>query len=190
MNAENEKGRLIDQAKNHARNVLNAHQEHDEFIFISNDLQGKHQRILDYNNCLEAIDQTSIEAQVLEINTVINRWNTLKQNEINTKSELFIISDFQKTSFKEEFYLIDKNFTTHLIPISSYAQANIAIDTCYLESPNHILGGQEWLNFDISNTSNKDLENLTVKLFINGKQKALSTISINCLLYTSDAADD
>ena len=62
MNAENEKGRLIDQAKNHARNVLNAHKESDEFIFLSNELQGKHQRILDYNNCLEAIDQTSIEA--------------------------------------------------------------------------------------------------------------------------------
>ena len=103
MNAENEKGRLIDQAKNHARNVLNAHKESDEFIFLSNELQGKHQRILDYNNCLEAIDQTSIEAQVLEINTVINRWNTLKQNEINTKSELFIISDFQKQALKKNF---------------------------------------------------------------------------------------
>lgn len=185
MNAENEKGRLIDQAKNYGRNVLNAHKESDEFIFISNELQGKHQRILDYNNCLKAIDQTSIEAQVLEINTVINRWNTLKQNEINTKSELFIISDFQKTCFKEEFYLNDTSFTTHLIPVSSYPQANIAIDTCYLESPNHILGGQEWLNFDISNTSNEDQENLTVKLFINGKQKALSTLSINAHEKTS-----
>ena len=185
MNAENEKGRLIDQAKNNARNILNAHKESDEFIFLSNELQGKHQRILDYNNCLKAIDQTSIEAQVLEINTVINRWNTLKQNEINTKSELFIISDFQKTSFKEEFYLKDKHFTTHFIPISSYPQGNIALDTCYLESPNHILGGQEWLNFDISNTSNKDLENLTVKLFINGKQKALSTLSIKANEKTS-----
>jgi hypothetical protein len=185
MNAENEKGRLIDQAKNHARNVLNAHQETDEFIFLSNELKGKHQRILDYNNCLEAIDQTSIEATVLEINTVINRWNTLKQNEINTKCELFIISDFQKTSFKEEFYLKDKGFTTHLIPISSYPQANIAIDTCYLESPNHTLGGQEWLNFDVSNASNNDLDNITVKLFINGKQKALSTLSIKAQEKTS-----
>ena len=178
MNAENEKGRLIDQAKNHARNVLNAHQERDEFIFISNDLQGKHQRILDYNNCLEAIDQTSIKAQVLDIKSIINRWNALKQNEINTKSELFIISDFQKTSFQEQFYKEDNSFTTHLIPISSYPKANISIDTCYLESPNHIIGAQEWLNFDVSNASNEDLENLTVKLFINGKQIALSTLSI------------
>jgi len=185
MNAENEKGRLIDQAKNHARNVLNAHQEHDEFIFISNDLQGKHQRILDYSNCLEAIDQTTIKAQLLDIKSVFNRWNTLKQNEINAKTELFIISDFQKSSFQEGFYNEDKNFTTHLIPISSYPKANISIDTCYLESPNHIIGAQEWLNFDVSNASNEDLENLTVKLFINGKQKALSTLSIKAHEKTS-----
>ena len=185
MNAENEKGRLIDQAKNHARNVLNAHQERDEFIFISNDLQGKHQRILDYNNCLEAIDQTTIKAPVLNIKSVINRWNALKQNEINAKSELFIISDFQKASFQEEFYNEDKSFTTHLIPISSYPKANISIDTCYLESPNHTLGALEWLNFDASNASNEDLENLTVKLFINGKQKALSTLSIKAHEKTS-----
>lgn len=185
MNAENEKGRLIDQAKNHARNILNAHQERDEFIFLSNDLQGKHQRILDYNNCLEAIDQTSIKAPVLEITSVINRWNALKQNEMNAKSELFIISDFQKTSFQEEFYIHDNSFTTHLIPISSYPQANISIDTCYLESPNHTIGAQEWLNFDASNASNEDLENLTVKLFVNGKQKALSTLSIKAHEKTS-----
>ena len=178
MNAENEKGRLIDQAKNYARNVLNAHNESDEFIYLSNELQGKHQRILDYNKCLEAIDQTSIEATVLEITSVVNRWNTLKQSQINTNSELFIISDFQKTSFKEEFHLIDKSFTTHLIPINSYPIGNIVLDTCFLESPNHILGGQEWLNFYMTNRSNEDLENLTVKLIINGKQKALSTISI------------
>ena len=134
--------------------VLNAHQERDEFIFISNALQGKHQRILDYNNCLEAIDQTTIKAPVLNIKSVINRWNALKQNEINAKSELFIISDFQKASFQEEFYNEDKSFTTHLIPISSYPKANISIDTCYLESPNHTLGALEWLNFDASNASN------------------------------------
>ena len=185
MNAENEKGRLIDLAKNYARNVLNAHQETDEFIFLSNELQGKHQRILDYNKCLEAIDQTDINTTALEFNTVINRWNTLKQNEIKAKSELFIISDFQKTSFNQDFYLKDKSFTTNLIPISSYPQANIAIDTCFLESPNHTLGGQEWLNFVVSNASNKDLDNITIKLYINGKQKALSSISIKAQEKTS-----
>ena len=76
-----------------------------------------------------------------------------------TLSLSFLLSVIFKNKLKEEFHLKDKHFTTHLIPISSYPQANIALDTCYLESPNHILGGQEWLNFDISNTSNKDLEN-------------------------------
>nr|MCS5664179.1 BatA domain-containing protein [Flavobacteriales bacterium] len=178
MNADNEKGVLIEQAKNNARNILNAHKGKDEFIFISNELQGKHQRILDHNDCLDAIDQTSIKAPVLNVSAVIDRWNALKQNEINAEAELYLISDFQKTSFSEEFYTQDSSFTTHLIPISSYPKTNLSIDTCYLESPNHSLGQQEWLYFEVSNESNKDLDNLSVKLIINGQQKALSTLAV------------
>ena len=178
MNATNDKGLLIEQAKNNARSILNAHKGKDEFIFISNELQGKHQRIIDYNDCLEAIDQTNIVAPVLNVKSVINRWNALKQNEINTEAELYIISDFQKTSFRNEFYTQDTSFTTHLLPISSYPQTNISIDTCYLESPSHSLGQQEWLYFEVSNASNEDLENLSVKLIVNGKQKALSTLKV------------
>jgi len=178
MNANNNKGVLIEQAKNNARSILNAHKGKDEFIFISNELQGKHQRIIDYNDCLEAIDQTNIAAPVLNVKSVIDRWNALKQNEINTEAELYIISDFQKTSFPKGFHYQDTSFTTHLLPISSYPQTNLSIDTCYLESPNHSLGQQEWLYFEVSNASNEDLENLTVKLIVNGKQKALTTLKV------------
>ena len=179
MDTENDKGQLIEQAKNHARNILDAHKYLDEFIFISNELQGKHQRILDYKNCLEAIDQTNINPHFLDIKSVTDRWNSIKQNESNFKSELFIISDFQRVSFSENFYTIDSSFTHNLIPLSSYTQTNLFIDTCYLESPNHSIGQQEWLNFEVINESNQDLKNITAKLFINGNQKALSTFSIN-----------
>jgi hypothetical protein len=179
MNSSNDKGLLIEQAKNNARSILNAHKEQDEFIFISNELQGKHQRILDYNNCLDAIDQTVITARTLSVSSVIARWNALKQNEINTDTELYIISDFQKTSFSQEFHNIDTTYTTHLLPISSYPLTNLSIDTCYLESPNHSLTQQEWLYFEVTNTSNQNIDNLVVKLFVNGKQKALSTVNIS-----------
>lgn len=178
MNASNDKGMLIEQAKNNARSIINAHKGTDDFIFISNELQGKHQRILDYNNCLEAIDQTEITATVLPIQSVINRWNGLKQNEIGTDAALYIISDFQKSSFSNFFFELDSNYTTHLLPISSYPQVNLSIDTCYLESPNHTIGQQEWLHYYVTNSSNQDIENLTIKLYINGKQKALSTLNI------------
>lgn len=179
MNSSNDRGLLIEQAKNNARSILNAHKGKDEFIFISNELQGKHQRILDFNDCLEAIDQTVIVPQVLPAASVFNRWNALKQNEINIDTELYVISDFQKTSFPKEFYTIDTTSTTHLLPISSYPQANLSIDTCYLQSPNHSLTQQEWLYFEVTNASNQTIENLGIKLYVNGKQKALSTLKVD-----------
>lgn len=178
MSANNNKGALIEQAKNNARVVLNAHKGKDEFIFLSNDLQGKHQRILDYNDCLDAIDNIQICPSVLTLNTVFDRFKSLKLNEINSKSSLYIISDFQKTSTPESFYTHSASINTHLLPINSYPQTNLSIDTCYLENPNHAIGQQEWLEFEVSNTSNELIENLSVKLFVNGKQKALTTLNI------------
>jgi len=178
MSANNDKGALIEQAKNNARVVLNAHKGKDEFVFLGNDLQGKHQRILDYNDCLDAIDNIQICPSVLTLNSVFDRFKSLKLNEINSKSSLYIISDFQKTSTPESFYSYSSSINTHLLPINSYPQTNLSIDTCYLENPNHTIGQQEWLEFEVSNTSNELIENLSVKLFVNGKQKALSTLNI------------
>ena len=178
MNGENEKGILIEQAKNKARNILNTHIDTDEFIFLSNDLEGKHQRVLDYNECAKAIDETSIKANVLGLKSLIDRWNSLKQNNRNYKADLYLISDFQLASFPEREFNVDSSFKLHLLPLNSYPQVNISIDTCYLESPNHNLGAQEWLNYKVTNHGNEYIQNLSVRLFINGEQKALTSISI------------
>ena len=178
MAGENEKGVLIEQAKNKARNILNAHKEKDQFIFISNDLKGKHQRVLDAKNSLLAIDETEINASVLNLESILNRWNSLKQNETISSCELYLISDFQKSIFPEKIFLQDTTYTTHLIPIESYPQSNLSIDTCFLESPSHHLNQQEHLSFKLTNTSDEDLENISVKLTLNGKTKAITSTSI------------
>lgn len=178
MDAKNDKGTLIELAKNKARSVLNAHKSDDDFIFINNDLEGKYQRVVDFENCLDAIDNTEITPNFLTFNQVLNNWNTLKQNQRNKEGVLFVISDFQKTSFNHNFHLYDSISKINLLPIESYRQANLSIDTCYLESPNHIIGQQEWLTFRVKNASHSPIENLVVKLYINGVQKALSTLNV------------
>ena len=179
MDGNNEKGILIEQAKNIARNILNAHKDSESFIFISNELDGKHQRILDYDECAIAIDQTSVKANMLNLKPLIDRWNSLKQNHQNNKADLYLISDFQKSNFPEQEFISDSTFSIHLLPLNSYPQTNISIDTCYLESSNHNLGSQECLSFNTSNHGNEEVKNLSVKLFINGEQKALTNISIS-----------
>ena len=178
MEAENDRGILIEQAKNKARSVLNAHKDKDKFIFISNELQGKHQRVIDANDCLKAIDQTQVKPQVLSLASILNRWSSLKQNESSSKADLYLISDFQKSNFTHELFIRDSTFTTHLIPIKSYPQSNLSIDSCYLKSPNHFVGQQEELTCALTNASDENLENLSLKLNINGTTKALTNFNV------------
>ena len=76
-----------------------------------------------------------------------------KTNETISSCELYLISDFQKSIFPEKIFLQDTTYTTHLIPIESYPQSNLSIDTCFLESPSHHLNQQEHLSFKLTNTS-------------------------------------
>lgn len=178
MEAENEKGILIEQAKNKARNILKAHQGKDKFIFINNNLHGKHQRVLDAENTLIAIDETEINASALNLRSILNRWKALKQNQNKSSCELFLISDFQKSNFPKNLFSVDSSYIVHLIPIKSYPQVNLTIDTCFLESPSHHLDQQEKLIFEVSNASDQDLENIPVKLTLNDKTKAITTVSL------------
>ena len=175
---------MIEQAKNHARSIIKAHKGKDEFVFLSNNLQGKHQRIIDYNDCLDAIDNCEITPTILNLKSVSTRFKSITKNEINTDVELYLISDFQKTTTPLDLFLEGSRLKTHLLPINSYPQSNLSIDTCYLENPNHTVAQQETLYFKISNTSNEKIQNLTVKLFVNGKQKALSNLTIEAESFT------
>ncbi len=126
MNANNDKGVLIEQAKNHARSIINAHKGKDKFVFLSNDLQGKHQRIIDYNDCIEAIDNTEIVPSLLSLSAVADRFNSITKSESHKEKDLYLISDFQKSSSPESFFSKPKKTQTHLLPIRSYPQANLS----------------------------------------------------------------
>ncbi len=178
MEADNDGGILIDIAKNKSRTIVDAYKSQSSFVFLNNNLPGKLQRIIDRNTIGSAIDETDISSKSKSITSIIDRWNSIIDQNRNYDAELFIISDFQKSTFEEDFYLHDTTFTTHLIPISAYPKSNISIDTCFLESPSHFVGGTEWLYFKLTNESDKSIENLAVKLIVNGQQMGLNSVSI------------
>lgn len=179
MQAQNDKGQLLEIAKSKARSIIESRKDIGDFVFLDNLSQGKYQRIIDFNSCLDAIDETSITSKAVQITAVVDRWNSIKEDYKEAEAELFIISDLQKSTFSKNFYNYDSTYTTHILPINSYPQANLSIDSCFLESPTHYIGSTEWLNYSITNESNEPIENLTVKLIINKQQVALNSVSID-----------
>ncbi len=60
MEAVNKEGSLLDEAKRKAKEIVKAFQINDRFQLLTNDFEGKHQRLLNGDELLQAVDEVKI----------------------------------------------------------------------------------------------------------------------------------
>jgi hypothetical protein len=73
----------------------------------------------------------------------------------------------------------DTAITFNLIQLSAAQKDNVYIDTCWFETPVRQYNQVEKLHVRIKNSSDKMLENNSIKLFVNGIQKTPSSFNVN-----------
>lgn len=171
-------GMLLDEAKKMARKIALAHSQTDLFQLLTNDFEGKHQRLISREEFLTMLDEVKVSPAVRTVSEI-----TARQTDILSKAEAknkksFIISDFQKSISDFEKVKNDTSIKAILLPVPSNQQSNLYIDSCWFETPVHQLNQAEKLNVKIKNISENNLENIPVKLFLNNQQKTPSSFSI------------
>jgi hypothetical protein len=178
MEAQNKEGRLLDEAKRRAKEIVSAYNLNDKFQLLSNDFEGQHQRLLspeDFNNAVDAIE---ISPARKNISQIISRQKDIFFTEPNSPKSIYLISDFQKNMLDAEAIPADSSIHIRLIRIKSNSQANISIDSIWFNSAIHRPGDAEKLIVRLKNNSDEEALNIPIKLVINNEQKALATLSI------------
>ena len=136
MDAENENGRLLLNAKQKAEAIAEAYQNIDEFQIITNDLLGKHQRFLNKELFLEELFEVKSSSQSSAISKLINRQTHALNNSNAEEMSLYLISDFQSSNTNFESFEIDTNINIRFIPITPHPFNNLYIDSCWISTPN------------------------------------------------------
>ncbi len=186
MEAINKNGSLLDEAKKRAKEIAKAYKSTDQFRLFTNDFEAKHQRSVSREEFIELVDEVQISPNFKKLSEIVSRQNEMN-NEIKystKKSVSFILSDFQKTVSDIENIKTDSAFKIHFVPILSQQQNNLYIDSCWFTSPVRQLNQPLELIVKIKNDSKNEVENVPVKLTINGQQKSLSSFSIDPGLQT------
>lgn len=179
MNAVSENGNLIDVAKNAAINISNSYKATDKFQLLTNDFEGKHQRLVNKDQYNEYIDNISTSPSIKTLSQIIERQqNALSESENSNKS-IFIISDFQQIICDIDQLKNDSTTTVNLVPLIAEKNDNIYIDSCWFETPIRRIDQQEKLHVRIKNNSEKNATDVPLKLFVNEQQKAISSFNIN-----------
>jgi hypothetical protein len=178
MESKGENGSLLNEAKSKAIDLVNSYRATDKFILITNNFKTGDQRILSNEEVIDQIEAIAVSTSSRNLSTIYSRnRDPLNSSEINNKS-FYIFSDFQKSTTDIKGIKADSLINCYLIPIKATEISNLYIDSCWFESPTHLINQNEALNIRIKNKSENDLENIPVKLYINNQNVVPASFSV------------
>ena len=178
MDAVNSEGRLLEQAKLFAQEIATGFKPTDRYQLLTNNFDGRQQRLLNQDEFLEQVDNVSMSSHVRSVADVIQRQDEVFQSGTADGKRSFIVSDFQESNTDFQQVTADSSVLYTLVPIASQDRANLYLDSCWFESPIRRANQPDKLLVRVRNISDNGYDNIPLKLMINGTQKALGSCSV------------
>ena len=149
----------------------NSQDDAGEVSLLSNQ---KSEYNLNHKNLSNSIVKLDFHPAHKDLNQILLEINTQHNTEPNTVYDVFLISDFQKINGSIDSALIDKNTQYNIVNTAQKNGKNIAIDSIWISSRTD---KQITLKTQLS-CYGKDVEDLSVSLFLNQELYGKSSISI------------
>jgi hypothetical protein len=178
MEAVNKQGPLLENAKKIAKDVIQSYRSIDRFYLITNDFEGKHQRLYSKDDILNEINEIKSTPSVKLYSEVLKRQKTFLSKEETDNTFFYAISDAQRSSFNLNDIKNDSTSNLTIIPIEANETNNVYIDSCWFDAPVQQKGFVQKLNVSIKNSSQKNIDAGTVRLTVNGNQASIGSFSL------------
>lgn len=177
MNALSKDVSLLEQAKMKAREIVQAYAPDDKFQILTNDFEGRHQRLVSKEEALNFIDEVKTTPSVQDLSKVLTRQAQVLNSAATTNKTAFILSDFQKNitdlnNFK------DTTFEINLLPLIAVQEKNIAIDSAWFEAPVQMMGQTNPLIVRVTNYTDEDVENIKLSVKQDAQDKPVGLLNI------------
>lgn len=171
-------GSLLDEGKAKAIEIVNSYKATDKFILINNNFSAGDQRALTNEEAIDRIEAITISSKTKMLSEIYSRSrDALNASEITNKL-FYTISDFQKTIADFKQVSSDTLIDTYLVALKANQPNNLYIDSCWFDSPTHLLSQQEQLYVLVKNDGDLDLENVPIKLSINNQVVTPASVSV------------
>lgn len=182
MSAIQQHSQLFEQARQLARNIVRSYAPATRFCLITNDPF----RPLFFGNassCLAWIDETTLHPSGLTLIQIQKRFQQLLQTQSVSQKHAYLISDFRKNLSIGWTSLKSPDIQTTWMTLPTPSQANISIDSVWLEAPYLPADRTIKLRFSATNHGDQDLNDLSIQL----KQgnTAISSVSMQIPAHSS-----
>ncbi|QSE95904.1 BatA domain-containing protein [Fulvivirga lutea] len=179
MSNEVDDGRsAFNSAINRANELIKVYPKGTTFKLLTNDFDPFS---ITYKSSTEVEDQLT-KIQMTGISRSADEILNRLANENDTDSlDVFWMSDFQKSTFGESGQKVADQLKLNLIPELFTANANVFVDSLYIENP-FLIGNEKLkLNVLISNRGDADVSGLGVKVFMDKRQVSTALVDIPAL---------
>ena len=183
MNAISGGRSLFDKAKVAAKEIAHNYASDDQFQLLSNDFQGKHQRLVGKEEFNNMVDELEISPAVRSLSEVAKRQKDALSRENGKNQVAYLLSDFQKNMGDLS---VDSSITYNLIPLAADARENVYIDTCWFSEPVLLIGQPSHLVVKVANSGEKKNENNRLVLKLNGQTKVMADFSVEAASFIYD----
>ncbi|MES2063794.1 MAG: BatA domain-containing protein [Bacteroidota bacterium] len=178
MQTLNREGALLDEAKQKAKQIAASYQINDRFQLLTQDFEGKHQRLLNRTEFNDAVDAVKISPQSRELNQIIERQKSLLSMQAGSVKQSYILSDFQK-NIQGGSVVQDAGFPVNLVQLKANSLPNVAVDSVWMLNATHRPNESERMVVRLRNYADKSAEKIPLKLNINGVQKAIGSFTVS-----------
>src|SRR5690554_3436695 len=177
MQNNSSQGSALDQAKQTAKEIIDAYGNEDSFMLLTTELLGKHQSFVDKKRFVELVNEVEISS-VSSLNSSSLQKAFSLLNTKQTNRLLYFISDFQSPGFDVENFPMDTTVLTNFVPIEVNNLDNLYIDSISFASPIFSLSNNVTINIKVKNSSENDAEKVGLKLYLNDKQISIASVDI------------
>jgi len=175
MNALSQDAPLVELAKQRARDIISAYSVEDRFQILTNDFEGRDQRLVSKEDALGRIEEIRTSPASRDLSKVLIRQQQCLSTGKQENRISFLISDYQQnisdmTSFR------DSLMEVNLVPMRAVQERNISIDSAWFESPVQILNQPSNLYVRISNRSDEQADDVRITLRHDGQTKPVGSV--------------
>jgi len=178
MEALSEDIPLLEKAKQRAREIISAYAEEDRFQVLTNDFEGRHQRLLSKEDALAMVDDIEIRPAVRTLDRVLNRQKQVLESANIDNKVAYQVSDFQRNISEGLSSWQDTSLEVNLVPLQSVQENNISIDSAWFEAPVQVINQTNPLVIKVKNWGSEDAENIRLSINYGGQNKPIGTLSI------------
>lgn len=173
-------GSQLEAAKRKAREIAAAYRPSDRYQLLSNTFSGEEFRWLSREEFLDAVDNLQIVPASRRLSEVASRQADFLRQSGTANRHAYLVSDFQTTiaDLIQNSEFKNQNLEYTLVPLEGVAADNLYIDTLTLNAPAYFVGGSVTVEATVRNDGSHDVEQLPVRLFMGGRERALATLDL------------